>query len=186
MRHCLAGAAMGMATVSQMADRPDGVRASGPGRHLLVAALTDFARFAGPIYRAVGWRNVNRAKDRDISVVLQFDPRGGAVLPGRFAANRVSPEHHPGRRKLIVTAGKFAVAAPFVIAGYGATVGRTSFRSRKWTSRYRIFHPIWRVSASSRLSDLHLGPFLSEAQLALRDRCSQRTAVRTSRWSPAT
>jgi hypothetical protein len=84
----------------------------------------------------------------------------------RLAASRVSPVHQPERRKLIVTAGKIAVVAPFVAAGYGATLGRTSFQVQEIEIPVPNLPRDLQRLRIVQLSDLHLGPFLSRQQLA--------------------
>ena len=132
----------------------------------LVGALAEFERFATPFATFFGWRNVDRAKIVTFLWCFSSTPAVALYFLTRFAANRVSPEHHPERRRLIVNAGKVAVAAPFIIAGYGATLGRTMFQVQE------IEIPVPNLPADLsrvrivQLSDLHLGPFLSETQLA--------------------
>ncbi len=136
------------------------------GAIFMVGALADFARFAAPLARTFGWRNVGFAKVVTFLWCFSSTPAVALYFLARFAASRVSAEHQPERRKLIVTAGKLAVAAPFVIAGYGATVGRTDFGVQE------IEIPVPNLPRDLerlrivQLSDLHLGPFLSEEQLA--------------------
>ncbi len=132
----------------------------------MVGALSDFGRFAEPFSRILGWRNVNRAKVVTFLWCFSSTPAVALYFVARLAAKSVSQEHQPERRELIVTAGKAMIAAPFIIAGYGATVGRTGFRIEE------VDIPVPNLPADLsrlrivQLSDLHLGPFLSEAQLA--------------------
>ena len=71
------------------------------------------------------------------------------------------------RRRALNLAGILAMASPFAVSGYGALVQRTDFRVREidvplpraWPTDLdglRILH----------LSDIHLGAFLSESELA--------------------
>ncbi len=75
-------------------------------------------------------------------------------------------EFHPGRRRVIQAAGNLALATPFAALAYGALIGRLDFRVREVDvpipglpddlDGMRVLH----------LSDIHLSPFLSEAELA--------------------
>jgi len=79
---------------------------------------------------------------------------------------RVGPSWNPGRRRALQTAGKVLMAAPFAAIGYGGLVQRTDFQVRQTDipveglpadlDGFEILH----------LSDIHLSPFLSEAELA--------------------
>lgn len=136
------------------------------GAFFMVGALAEFGRFAGPLGSALGWGNVNFAKLVTFLWCFSSTPAVALYFLAKFAASRVSVEHQPERRKLIVAAGKVAVGAPFVIAGYGATIGRTSFGVQE------IEIPVPNLPRDLerlrivQLSDLHLGPFLTEDQLA--------------------
>ena len=72
----------------------------------------------------------------------------------------------PGRRKLVAGAGHALVAAPFALTGFGALVQRTDFRVRE------IDIPIPNLPRDLQglrilqLTDIHLGPFLDERDLA--------------------
>ena len=114
------------------------------GAILLVGALSEFARFAFPLAAVFGWRNVDLAKIVTFLWCFSSTPAVALYFLARFAASRVSPVHQPERRKLIVNAGKVAVAAPFIIAGYGATVGRINFKVQE------IEIPVRESSAGSR------------------------------------
>ena len=136
------------------------------GAVFLVGALADFHRFAILLARVFGWRNVNLAQLVTFLWCFSSTPAVALYLIARFAASRVSPVHQPERRKLIVTAGKVAAGAPFVIAAYASTIGRTNFEVEELeipvTNLPRDLEKLRIVQ----LSDLHLGPFLSEDQLA--------------------
>jgi predicted MPP superfamily phosphohydrolase len=136
------------------------------GSIFLVGALAEFGRFAGPMASLLGWRNVNHARVVTFLWCFSSTPAVALYFMARFAASRVSPVHQPGRRKLIVNAGRVAVAAPFIIAGYGATEGRTNFRVQEVEVPVANLPPDLSRIRIVQLSDLHLGPFLSEAQLA--------------------
>jgi predicted MPP superfamily phosphohydrolase len=90
-----------------------------------------------------------------LRAILQ--PFGKLVAGGDF---------NPGRRRAIRAAVNLAAATPFAALSYGALVGRLDFRIREVDvplpglpadlDGLRVLH----------LSDIHLGAFLSEAQLA--------------------
>ena len=136
------------------------------GAIFMIGALAEFARFTAFLVRTVGMRNADRARIVTFLWCFSSTPAVALYFVARFAASRVSPDHQPERRKLIVAAGKLAVGAPFIIAGYGATVGRTSFGVEE------IEIPVENLPSGLerlrivQISDLHLGPFLNEAQLA--------------------
>jgi len=132
----------------------------------LVGALAGFARFAGPLVHIFGWRNVDRAKLVTFLWCFSSTPAVALYFMVKYAASRLSPEYKPERRKLIVSAGKMAVAAPFVIAGYGATFGRTNFKVQEVEIPVKDLPADLSRIRIVQLSDLHLGPFLDESQLA--------------------
>jgi predicted MPP superfamily phosphohydrolase len=72
----------------------------------------------------------------------------------------------PGRRKLLNAAGTTLAAVPFAVAGYGGLIERTSFGVREVDipihNLPRDLHGLRIVQ----LSDIHLGPFLTERHLA--------------------
>jgi predicted MPP superfamily phosphohydrolase len=136
------------------------------GAFFMVSVLTGFGRFAGPLNRMFGHSNLGIANVVTCLWCFSSTPAVALYFLVRFAASRVSPVHQPERRKLIVNAGKLVVAAPFVIAGYGATVGRTSFGVQEIEIPVPNLPPDLERIRIVQLSDLHLGPFLSEEQLA--------------------
>ena len=136
------------------------------GAVLLVGALSEFTRFAVPLASVLGWRNIERAKIVTFLWCFASTPAVVLYYITRLATRRFPPAHQPERRKLILNVAKAAVAAPFVITGYGATVGRTSFQVEEVEVPVaNLPRDLERVRIVQ-LSDLHLGPFLSEAQLA--------------------
>jgi uncharacterized protein len=78
----------------------------------------------------------------------------------------VGAEFHPGRRRVLQAAGNLALATPFAALAYGALIERLDFHVREVDvpipglpddlDGLRLLH----------LSDIHLSPFLSEAELA--------------------
>jgi predicted MPP superfamily phosphohydrolase len=72
----------------------------------------------------------------------------------------------PGRRKLIGAAGNTLVAAPFALAGFGALVERTDFRVREVPIPIPNLPPDLQGLRILQLSDIHLGLFLGESDLA--------------------
>ena len=65
-----------------------------------------------------------------------------------------------------MSVGRAAVAAPFIITGYGATLGRTEFRVEEVDLPVANLPPDLARLRILQLSDLHLSPFLSEKELA--------------------
>jgi len=89
----------------------------------------------------------------------------------RFAlsfAARLAPtaDFDPGRRSLIGAAGNALVAAPFALAGFGALIERTDFRVREVDIPISNLPPDLQGLRLLQLSDIHVGPFLSERDLA--------------------
>jgi hypothetical protein len=79
---------------------------------------------------------------------------------------RASAEVDAGRRRLLQTAGNLVLATPVVALGYGAAIERLDFHVRE------IDVPVSGLAADLdglrllHLSDIHLSPFLSEADFA--------------------
>jgi predicted MPP superfamily phosphohydrolase len=73
---------------------------------------------------------------------------------------------NPARRRAIRLAGNLAMAAPFAALGYGAFIERTKFRLRE----VDVFVPGLAAGLDGlrilQVSDIHMGPFLSELDLA--------------------
>jgi hypothetical protein len=70
------------------------------------------------------------------------------------------------RRLALNTAGNLAMAAPFVAIGYGALIERTRFRVREVDALLPGLAPGLDGLRILQLSDIHMGPFLSESDLA--------------------
>src|SRR6185436_2204495 len=75
-------------------------------------------------------------------------------------------EVDPTRRALLRTAGSAAVAAPFVVVGFGALIERTAFRVREIDMPIPDLHRDLQGLRPVQLSDIHLSPFLSEREFA--------------------
>jgi hypothetical protein len=75
-------------------------------------------------------------------------------------------EVDPTRRALLRTAGTAAVAAPFVVVGFGALIERTAFRVREIDVPISGLHPDLQGLRLVQLSDIHLSPYLSESEFA--------------------
>jgi predicted MPP superfamily phosphohydrolase len=71
-----------------------------------------------------------------------------------------------GRRRALNAAGNALIAAPFVVIGYGALVQRTDFRVREIDVPLPDLPPDLDGLRVLQLSDIHLGPFLSEAEFS--------------------
>ena len=131
-----------------------------------VGVLAEFARFAAPLARLFGWQFVDFSKLVTFLWCFSSTPAILLYYVTRFALARTPVEHQPDRRKLIANMGKVAVAAPFVITAYGATVGRTAFKVEEVQVPVKDLPQDLSNLRIVQLSDLHLGPFLSESELA--------------------
>jgi predicted MPP superfamily phosphohydrolase len=70
------------------------------------------------------------------------------------------------RRHALNAAGNLAMAAPLVAMGYGALIERTRFRVREVDTFVPGLAPGLDGLRILQLSDIHMGPFLSESDLA--------------------
>lgn len=136
------------------------------GALLIIGITSEYGRFARFFASGLGWRFVNLDKVVSFLWCFSSTPAIAFYFIASFAASRVPAAHQPERRRLIVNAGKLAVAAPFIITGYGATVGRNSFKVEEVAIPVKDLPSDLSRLRIVQLSDLHLGPFLSEAQLA--------------------
>jgi predicted MPP superfamily phosphohydrolase len=84
----------------------------------------------------------------------------------RFVGDRLGVETDVGRRRALNLAGNALVAAPFVVIGYGALIQRTNFRVREVDVPFPGLPQDLDGLRLLQLSDIHLGPFLSEAEFA--------------------
>lgn len=101
--------------------------------------------------------------------------RGGA-LAWSFASlsafaifwlwRRVPVKFRSERRGFIRVAGAASLVAPFAAIGFGILVQRRDFRVREIDVRIANLPPDLRGLRIAHLSDIHLGPFLSESELA--------------------
>ena len=82
-----------------------------------------------------------------------------------FSPTRLS-SFDPGRRKLVSAAGNLVVAAPFVVTGFGGLIERTDFRVREVDLPVSNLPPDLQGLRILQLSDIHMGPFLTERDLA--------------------
>jgi predicted MPP superfamily phosphohydrolase len=73
---------------------------------------------------------------------------------------------NPGRRKLVSAAGSTLAAVPFAMAGFGGLVQRTDFHVREIDIAIPNLPRDLQGLRVLQLSDIHLGPFLSERDLA--------------------
>jgi predicted MPP superfamily phosphohydrolase len=98
-----------------------------------------------------------------------FTVTGGYLvyLIWRWLANRAgAQEFNSGRRTLINAAGGALVATPFALAGFGALVERTDFHVREVDIPIPNLPRDLQGLRILQLSDIHLGPFLDERDLA--------------------
>jgi predicted MPP superfamily phosphohydrolase len=72
----------------------------------------------------------------------------------------------PGRRTLVNAAGNALVAAPFALTGFGALIQRTDFQVREVNVPIPNLPTDLRGLRILQLTDIHLGPYLSERDLA--------------------
>ncbi|MGE5644944.1 MAG: metallophosphoesterase [Acidobacteriota bacterium] len=100
---------------------------------------------------------------RGTSLAWSFASLGACAV---LALWRRVPDFSPQRRGLIRAAGAAFVSAPFAVMGFGILVQRKDFRVRE------VSVPIANLPKDldglriAHLSDIHLSPFLSEAELA--------------------
>jgi uncharacterized protein len=78
----------------------------------------------------------------------------------------LTPQFDPSRRWAVAAAGNALVAAPFALTGFGVLVQRTDFRVREVDIPIPNLHPDLQGLRLLQLSDIHLGPFLDERDLA--------------------
>lgn len=71
-----------------------------------------------------------------------------------------------GRRRAMQSIGYAAIAAPAAVIGYGAVIGRTDFHVVESEIAVPGLHPDLDNLRIVQISDLHLGAFLSERELA--------------------
>src|SRR5262249_27561115 len=73
---------------------------------------------------------------------------------------------NPARRRLLSLAGKALMAAPVAAMGYGTLIGRTDFQVNEIDVRLPDIPAGLDGLRILQLSDIHLGAFLSEKELA--------------------
>jgi predicted MPP superfamily phosphohydrolase len=92
------------------------------------------------------------------------------ALPIRWAVARIGKHFDrpadPSRRRALNTAGNLALAAPFAVVGYGTFVERTNFRVREIDMPIANLAPGLDGLRILQLSDIHMGAFLNERELA--------------------
>ena len=89
----------------------------------------------------------------------------GIYYAYRSLARKLPVKYSPERRRLIHAAGAVAVAAPFAAAGFGAIVERTNFQVKEVDLPVPNLHPDLEGLRIGQLSDLHVSPWLSVAEL---------------------
>lgn len=98
-----------------------------------------------------------------------FSATGGYLgyLVWRWLARRATVKGiDPGRRKLVNAAGSALMAAPVALAGFGSLVQRTDFRTREVDIPIPNLPRDLQGLRILQLTDIHLGPFLDERELA--------------------
>jgi uncharacterized protein len=84
---------------------------------------------------------------------------------GRIRKHFAAPTN-AARRQALNAAGNLAMAAPLAAFGYGALIERTRFRVREVDAVLPGLPPGLDGLRILQLSDIHMGPFLSESDLA--------------------
>ena len=83
----------------------------------------------------------------------------------RWVGRLLGGDTNPGRRRIIHTAGSALMAAPFAAVGYGMFIERSDFRVREVDIPLDGLPPDLDGLRILQISDIHLSPFLSEAEL---------------------
>jgi predicted MPP superfamily phosphohydrolase len=127
---------------------------------LLLVGLLLCLPLVGAIVPAFRWLAILRG----IALMWAFASAGSWIIYRLlwFSTRRFDE----GRRKLLRTAGSAAIGAPFAIVGFGALVNRTAFHVREVEARMANLHPDLEGLRLVQISDIHLSPFLSEAEFA--------------------
>jgi uncharacterized protein len=84
---------------------------------------------------------------------------------GRIRKHFAAPTS-AARRQALHAAGNLAIAAPLMAIGYGTLIERTRFRVREIDASLPGLAPELDGLRILQLSDIHMGPFLSESDLA--------------------
>jgi predicted MPP superfamily phosphohydrolase len=84
----------------------------------------------------------------------------------KFARRSLNAATDTGRRRVLNAAGNALMASPFVVIGYGTLVQRTDLRVREIDIPLPRLHPDLDGIGLLQISDIHLSPFLSEAEFA--------------------
>ncbi len=84
----------------------------------------------------------------------------------RLTKHAGAQEFNPGRRRLVNAAGGALVATPFALAGFGGLVERTNFHIREVDIPISNLPRDLQGLRILQLSDIHLGAFLDERDLA--------------------
>ncbi len=79
---------------------------------------------------------------------------------------RIAPPENPDRRKLLMAASSVAMAAPAAVLGYGVFIGRKEFHLQEVDLKIPGLPADLDGLRLVQLSDIHLSPFLSRAELA--------------------
>jgi predicted MPP superfamily phosphohydrolase len=83
-----------------------------------------------------------------------------------WIGRRLNVDADPNRRRLLRGAGATLAAAPFATIGYGMFIERSDFRVREVDLPFAGLPPGLDGLRILQVSDIHLSPFLSEAELA--------------------
>ena len=97
---------------------------------------------------------------------LASPPAFLTLLLYRWLLNRTPREVNPGRRQLIHAAGSLALTAPFAVEAFGAFVQRWQFQVQEVPIPVKDLPHDLEGLRILQISDVHLSPFLSEAEFA--------------------
>jgi predicted MPP superfamily phosphohydrolase len=104
------------------------------------------------------------------AVAMTYLITASVVLPMHWAIRRLRSHFdrpaEPARRKLLEVASNAALAAPVAFVGYGTFIERTNFHVREIDVPVANLGPGLEGLRILQLSDIHMGAFLSERELA--------------------
>jgi len=139
------------------------------GQRILFAASAGFL-FAGLFLATeMVWfgRTANMfAFFRASSLSWAFTMIGMAVLSSLLVRTGLQQEPADGRRRFLRTAARAVTLAPAAVAGFGVAIGRSQYRVTEVAVPIANLHPDLNGLRIVQISDVHLGPFLSESEFA--------------------
>src|ERR1035441_9289752 len=87
------------------------------------------------------------------------------VWPVRRVARSTSALASPGRRQFLERSASVVVAAPFVAGAYGLLYGRLNLQITRQRIRLARLPKAFTGFRIAQLSDIHIGPFMTEDQI---------------------